>query len=384
MLISTQNTIAFGARAESFSVDNIKLSAYVAPVEDKTISMEKTTFAPGEEIKINFNNADRSNSDWLCIYAGAESEYGVSGGPVSLQYAYIGGNGTVIFNDLDGTDRTAAQAATEDKTYDDVTKVFYQPNIETLPVGTYHAVMLGGGGWYDVQSNKIVFTVAESAPVEPEYTEYPMATSDEHTSEPSYGIILGTNQYYGVRFNSSAKFNGLKFDQWTPGGGSGSIDYKVSVFKWNTDFETTKAGTAEVAIDCNSTGDGILSVEFGKEIEAGEYLILLEVTAQNDASKPGMHMKAGASLNTEDTTYFEMYANSTLGDVSGTRFAMFNLMAETDAGEVFKALSADTTDPVDPPKPPVTGDSSIYLTVAALVVVSAAGVILYRKKKAAL
>ena len=383
-LISTQNTIAFGARAESFSVDNIKLSAYVAPVEDKTISMEKTTFAPGEEIKINFNNADRSNSDWLCIYAGAESEYGVSGGPVSLQYAYIGGNGTVIFNDLDGTDRTAAQAATEDKTYDDVTKVFYQPNIETLPVGTYHAVMLGGGGWYDVQSNKIVFTVAESAPVEPEYTEYPMATSDEHTSEPSYGIILGTNQYYGVRFNSSAKFNGLKFDQWTPGGGSGSIDYKVSVFKWDTDFETTKAGTAEVAIDCNSTGDGILSVEFGKEIEAGEYLILLEVTAQNDASKPGMHMKAGASLNTEDTTYFEMYANSTLGDVSGTRFAMFNLMAETDAGEVFKALSADTTDPVDPPKPPVTGDSSIYLTVAALVVVSAAGVILYRKKKAAL
>lgn len=84
------------------------------------------------------------------------------------------------------------------------------------------------------------------------------------------------------------------------------------------------------------------------------------------------------------TTNFEMYANSTLGDVSGTRFAMFNLMAETDAGEVFKALSADTTDPVDPPKPPVTGDSSIYLTVAALVVVSAAGVILYRKKKAAL
>lgn len=74
----------------------------MAPVEDKTISMEKTTFAPGEEIKINFNNADRSNSDWLCIYAGAESEYGVSGGPVSLQYAYIGGNGTVIFNDLDG------------------------------------------------------------------------------------------------------------------------------------------------------------------------------------------------------------------------------------------------------------------------------------------
>lgn len=378
-LISTQNTIAFGARSESFYLDNIKLTAYVAPAEDKTISMEKTTFAPGEEIKIGFNNADRANKDWLCIYAGAEAEYG--GDQKSLQYAYIGEDGTVIFNDLDGTDRTPAVAPGEDTTNDDVTKIFYQPNKETLPIGTYHAVMLGGKDWYDVQSNKIVFTVAEPAPVEPEYTEYPMATSDEHTAEPPYGIILGAGQYYGVRFNSAAKFNGLKFDQWTPGGGTGSLDYKVSVFKWDTDFETTKAGTAEVAIDCNSTGDGILSVDFGKEIEAGEYLILLEVTELNDASKPGMHMKAGASLNTEDTTYFEMYANSTLGDVSGTRFAMFNLVAEADAAEVFKALSADTT---TEPEPPVTGDSSIYLTLAAFVVVSAATVILYRKKKAAL
>lgn len=136
---------------------------------EKTISTNKTTYAVGEPIKVTYNGAVRENSDWLCIYAGAESTYGEPGGPTSIQYAYIGGDGTIIFNDINnkvsGNDRTALHASL-DTAYNETDKIFYQvqstaDTLVPLAPGTYHVLILGGGSWYDVESSKVVFTVEE-------------------------------------------------------------------------------------------------------------------------------------------------------------------------------------------------------------------------------
>lgn len=135
----------------------------------KSISTNKTTYAVGEPIKVTYTAADRANSDWLCIYEGAESTYGETGGPISVQYAYVGGNGTIVFNDINkkvaGNDRTALHSSL-DKAYNETDKIFYQvqstaEELKTLSPGTYHAVLLGGSTWYNVESEKIVFTVVE-------------------------------------------------------------------------------------------------------------------------------------------------------------------------------------------------------------------------------
>ncbi len=194
-LISTQSTIGLGTRAETLYVDNIKLTQYTPPVAEKTISTNKTTYAVGEPIKVTYNGAVRENSDWLCIYAGAESTYGEPGGPTSIQYAYIGGNGTVVFNDINnkvsGNDRTALHSSL-DVAYNETDKIFYQvqstaESLATLAPGTYHVLILGGGSWYDVESSKIVFTV-EEGPVS--------VTSLDEISQPGEyklaGDIAGT------------------------------------------------------------------------------------------------------------------------------------------------------------------------------------------------
>ena len=144
---------------------------------EKSISTDKTTYVVGEPIKVTYTGADRANNDWLCIYEGAESTYGEPGGPVSIQYAYIGGNGTIVFNDINKNvaenDRTALHSSL-DAAYNETDKIFYQyqstpEELKTLSPGTYHAVLLGGDSWYNVESEKIVFTVEEDSTIKSEF-----------------------------------------------------------------------------------------------------------------------------------------------------------------------------------------------------------------------
>ena len=158
----------FNSTGNTALVVGIKFIAKEQPADEKTISMEKTTYEVGEPIQISYTGAVRDNSDWLCIYAGADSTYGEEGGPISVQYAYIGGDGTIVFNDpqnqVEGNDRTATSSEL-DKAYNETDKIFFQVGKDTplpvLPAGTYHAVILGGESWYNVESDKIVFTVEE-------------------------------------------------------------------------------------------------------------------------------------------------------------------------------------------------------------------------------
>ncbi len=166
----------FNSIGNTALVVGIKFIAKTEAVE-KSISTDKTTYVVGEPIKVTYTGADRANNDWLCIYEGAESTYGEPGGPVSIQYAYIGGNGTIVFNDINKNvaenDRTALHSSL-DAAYNETDKIFYQyqstpEELKTLSPGTYHAVLLGGDSWYNVESEKIVFTVEEDSTIKSEF-----------------------------------------------------------------------------------------------------------------------------------------------------------------------------------------------------------------------
>ena len=132
----------------------------------KKVSLDKALFYEGDPITVTYNNADAENNDWLCIYK--EPEEGQEYGPqpndyVSEQYAYVDGSGTVVFNDpqnaVEGNDRTAVPIGEDD--YSQNIIVYNKDSISTLAPGKYHAVILGGESWYNVESDKIVFTVEE-------------------------------------------------------------------------------------------------------------------------------------------------------------------------------------------------------------------------------
>lgn len=514
-LISTQSTVVFGVRAETLFIDNIVFTDYTAPAVEKTISMEKTVFAPGEPIKVTYTGADKNNNDWLCIYEGAESTYGEQGGPISSQYAYIDGNGTVVFNDPDqtveGNDRSAVLA----DQYDFSVVNYNKGAIEQLPVGTYHVLILGKGEgsnqWYKPSTDKIIFTVSDNPivgqdgsvtqltsdqaqlndaggsvpliieenehknfgsieagdsveykvdftadgkyridipvasywgqggielsldgtkvgeileldamedwhnykayslifettagthtikllfteagmnvkapalsfsegelpPVET-WNKFPMAEADDKTPSPANAFVMDKGQYYAVQFNAASKFKGIEFQQWTPGGGEGKIDFTVSVYKWNKDYDTTVKGTPEASIESETTGDGGVTIDFGKEIAAGEYLIVIRITEVNEKAAPGMHLQSGKSLNGEDS-YFKMYTDAGKGSFEG-RFATLQLIAEGEASAaVFTKLSG-SSNPSNPP----TGENGIYLAIALLVIGSAAVAAVYRRKQ---
>ena len=191
----------FNSTGNEALVVGIKFIAKKAPVE-KTISMEKTAYEVGEPIRISYTGADRANADWLCIYAGADSTYGEQGGPISVQYAYIGGDGTIVFNDpqnqVEGNDRTATSSEL-DTAYNETDKIFFQVGKDTplpvLPEGTYHAVILGGESWYNVESEKIVFTVEDTS-AKPGFA----LENTEGTIGDTVEVVLTLNNNPGISY----------------------------------------------------------------------------------------------------------------------------------------------------------------------------------------
>ena len=191
----------FNSTGNEALVVGIKFIAKKAPVE-KTISMEKTAYEVGEPIRISYTGADRANADWLCIYAGADSTYGEPDGPISVQYAYIGGDGTIVFNDpqnqVEGNDRTATSSEL-DTAYNETDKIFFQVGKDTplpvLPEGTYHAVILGGESWYNVESEKIVFTVEDTS-AKPGFA----LENTEGTIGDTVEVVLTLNNNPGISY----------------------------------------------------------------------------------------------------------------------------------------------------------------------------------------
>lgn len=130
---------------------------------EKTISMNKTKFLQGELIEISYENATIGTyPDWLAIFVkGADFSTGAT---PSLQYAYTNGSGVVVFNDnlnKDDSDGRTSVDSDSDKTYNDLTKVYYNTReaiLPALPIGKYYAILLADGG-YTQASNIIEFAV---------------------------------------------------------------------------------------------------------------------------------------------------------------------------------------------------------------------------------
>ena len=192
----------FNSTGNTALVVGIKFIAKEQPADEKTISMEKTAYEVGEPIRISYTGADRANADWLCIYEGADSTYGEQGGPISVQYAYIGGDGTIVFNDpqnqVEGNDRTATSSEL-DTAYNETDKIFFQVGKDTplpvLPEGTYHAVILGGESWYNVESEKIVFTVEDTS-AKPGFA----LENTEGTIGDTVEVVLTLNNNPGISY----------------------------------------------------------------------------------------------------------------------------------------------------------------------------------------
>ena len=191
----------FNSTGNTALVVGIKFIAKEQPADEKTISMEKTAYEVGEPIRISYTGADRANADWLCIYAGADSTYG-PGGPISVQYAYIGGDGTIVFNDpqnqVEGNDRTATSSEL-DTAYNETDKIFFKVGKDTplpvLPEGTYHALILGGESRYNVESEKIVFTVEDTS-AKPGFA----LENTEGTIGDTVEVVLTLNNNPGISY----------------------------------------------------------------------------------------------------------------------------------------------------------------------------------------
>ena len=185
----------FNSIGNTALVVGIKFIAKTEAVE-KSISTDKTTYVVGEPIKVTYTGADRANNDWLCIYEGAESTYGEPGGPVSIQYAYIGGNGTIVFNDINKNvaenDRTALHSSL-DAAYNETDKIFYQYQSTTVEVAltfnnnpgiSYFKVQVG----YDAEKLELI---------------------EIKQSNPSFALTLGPlhKNPYTIQFSTSDGFN---------------------------------------------------------------------------------------------------------------------------------------------------------------------------------
>lgn len=157
---------AFGA----FAATNPVQSTAISP----SIKMSKTTFALGEQINITYEGIAEDNT-WLCIYPGTgagqthDTYVGRAGTDPSRQYIYIGGETnavTVPFNNLTPGDSYSINKTKLDP-FDKTPNIFwYRADIEgsipeLLAVGKYHAVVLGGGDWYNIKTNYIDFEVVD-------------------------------------------------------------------------------------------------------------------------------------------------------------------------------------------------------------------------------
>ncbi len=194
--------------------------AFTVTDDRATVSMDKTTFAHGESIKVSFSGANTNNNDWLCIYK--QGEVG-SSTVASQQYAYIDGDGYVIFNDIYDVNTTDGRSPS-DSDYDDsskvMDKVFYNTNtgLDYLAPGTYYAVILGGSNWYQQSSaNAVTFTVTSvtSAPKAPTSVTY-TSTSDKT------GYADGT---VTVTFDTSGAFTSDVIMYFADANGNALSDY---------------------------------------------------------------------------------------------------------------------------------------------------------------
>ncbi|MBP3387816.1 MAG: hypothetical protein J6L23_04690 [Clostridia bacterium] len=79
----------------------------------------------------------------------------------------------------------------------------------------------------------------------------------------------------GIRFNNGGTFTGGTVRLATYGGGTG-CQLKLSVYKWDTDFDTTiKGEELRTCILKDFADNSMVDFEFDEPLEAGEYLVLL-------------------------------------------------------------------------------------------------------------
>jgi len=171
----------------------------VVSVYAADITNVKEEYTEGEIIELTYEGADRANNEWICIYVdGTFPGAATDGGTPSVQYAYIGGNGKITFNDPSNTvsDREAVLAA-NDATFTDEGYIYYNDSesVKTLPVGDYYAIILGGADWYEEVCDPYYFSVVaaenggdEDENAGDEATEEPVVTdapTEEPTEEPA-------------------------------------------------------------------------------------------------------------------------------------------------------------------------------------------------------
>lgn len=89
-----------------------------------------------------------------------------------------------------------------------------------------------------------------------------------------HNLKAGT-QSIGIRFNNGGTFTGGTVRLATYGGGAG-CQIKLSVYKWDTDFNTTVNGEElRTYILKDFADNSMVDFEFDEPLEAGEYLVLL-------------------------------------------------------------------------------------------------------------
>jgi hypothetical protein len=141
--------------------------------ENDMISVDKTSFAPGEPIVVHYKDIvteDGSKPDWIAIMdaaAGVPS----SEGEASKQYAYVEGTGSVTFNAPEGKDGRSALDSDFDRdeyAYSTSVVFYNQPgnnqaeNLDCLSEGVYN-IYLCDNGDYDVIEDAPVLTITVEA-----------------------------------------------------------------------------------------------------------------------------------------------------------------------------------------------------------------------------
>jgi hypothetical protein len=132
-----------------------------------TFFTNKSVYEYGEPIRVDYEGAVAGNyPDWIAITNG---EAPSSSNP-SIQYAYVDGNGYVIFNDIDDKitdDNRVPIDSDNDTNYNDTTKVYYNErgtSLQYLPVGDYKIWFLDDAGYTLVEgTNAISIIVKEKA-----------------------------------------------------------------------------------------------------------------------------------------------------------------------------------------------------------------------------
>ena len=110
-----------------------------------TFFTNKSVYEYGEPIRVDYEGAVAGSfPDWIAITGGGVP----SASNPSIQYAYVDGNGYVIFNDINDEvkdDNRVPIDSDNDKTYNDTTKVYYNErgtSLQYLPAGNYELYFL--------------------------------------------------------------------------------------------------------------------------------------------------------------------------------------------------------------------------------------------------